>query len=115
MDELVTVRQVGTGYEITPTPGFEATSSLLVAAGISMIKDVPPERVTPTLSRFVDPDALDALVEHSPSDEIAVRFSGWGYRVCVTGDGTVTFQPEPRKEPAIQDTMEPMVNTNTRP
>lgn len=56
----------------------------------------------PPLYEVVDPDALQAFVESSGDDALAVEFLYQGYEVRVTSDGDVEVDGVPRRS-SLQD------------
>lgn len=59
---------------------------------VADVADVDPLAVEPPLYDVVDPDALEALVDHSPDGDTfagQVAFTHAGCRVRVHGDGRI--------------------------
>ena len=63
------------------------TPSVRVVETVADREKTSPLTLSPPLTEFVNPDALDALFERSTG---TVTFDAWGYRITVEADGTVT-------------------------
>ncbi|NHX37723.1 MULTISPECIES: HalOD1 output domain-containing protein [Halolamina] len=75
---------------MTPTTPRPATRVVDVIAERT---GVDPGDLTPPLSTVVDPDALNAIVDHADTaDGVAVRFEYGDDEVVVRGDGRVEIQ-----------------------
>lgn len=76
--------------------------SRAVLEAVADAEGVPPEELRPPtcdpLHTAIDPEALDALfaeqVSGTPRMSGTVSFHYCGYRVTVTGDGTVTLEED---------------------
>ncbi len=82
-----------TGFD----PSEEAASAAVVRA-LAAVEGRPPLDVHPTLAESVDPDALDALLEHGRGTVTRVAFTHAGYAVEVAADGRVVIS-EPDATP----------------
>ncbi|MFD1515371.1 HalOD1 output domain-containing protein [Halomarina rubra] len=70
---------------------MNSTSALIpistrVVERVAERENTSPLSLSPPLTEFVDPDALDALFEHAAG---TVAFEAWGHCITVSGDGTV--------------------------
>lgn len=63
------------------------TPSVRVVETVADREQTSPLTLSPPLTEFVNPDALDALFERTDG---AVTFDAWGYRITVDANGTVT-------------------------
>jgi hypothetical protein len=105
MTELVTVKERGDRYEVTPADR-EIEPSTAVVAGIEQLEAKESHELTPPLAAYVDPGALDAVIDGLADGMGSVEFTAWGYHVRVEPDLGVTLDPGrtsrrlPRNEPA---------------
>ena len=65
------------------------TPSVRVVETVADHEQTSPLTLSPPLTEFVNPDALDSLFETSSG---TVTFDAWGYRITVDADGTVTTE-----------------------
>lgn len=74
-----------------PTATASDEPSVAVAVAVAARERVDPVELTPPLHDVVDPDALDALfADRDARDQaVSVAFDYCGYRVEISGDGTV--------------------------
>lgn len=93
MNELVTVTKRDDRYESAPADGCDVEPSTVVVAGIAQIEVRESHELEPPLAEFVDPGALDAIVDGFADDHASVQFTAWGYHVTVGADLTVSIRP----------------------
>ena len=79
--------RLDTGSKPLPD-GTEKSLSFAVIESVSDVTGKPPEQL-PSLTRFVDPDALDALFT-TPESSGRLTFEYAGHSVTVFSDRTVT-------------------------
>lgn len=79
------------------TPEFNGLSAAVVEA-VARAEGVDPTALEEPLYEVVDPDALDDLtaVGHgdSPTSQVRIYFTYYGYEVEVRGDGEVVLERE---------------------
>lgn len=80
--------------------GQDERASTAVVLAISDAAQADPMELSPPLHGFVDPDALDALVEGGVR---RVAFDAYGYRVVVEEDVVEIRRPVPGPAPATND------------
>lgn len=106
MNELVTVTKRDGRVEVTPVNGCDIEPSLIVVAGIAEIEGLDGNELRPPLADYVDPGALDALIDGLDDGLGSVQFTAWGYHITVGADLGVSIRPGatetrvPRSEPA---------------
>jgi hypothetical protein len=89
-------RQAGPGPTRVRWTGPEGPSWAVVEA-VATVLNCEPTAIPP-LGGFLDPEALDRLVERASSvtgESIRVSFVYAGVEVTVDGDGTVEARPHP--------------------
>lgn len=81
--------------EVSPTESTPVSESLIEA--VADEKDVDPMELTTPLYSVIDPDALDRIVDSTPSQdpmEVRVTFQYSDCEVTVYGDGHVSVIEE---------------------
>jgi hypothetical protein len=64
--------------------------SVRVVEVVAEAEGVDPLSLSPPLAAYVDPDALDTLLDGATG---SISFEAWDYRVTVTDGGSVTLSP----------------------
>jgi len=92
MNELVTVTKHDGTYEVIPAD-CEIEASTAVVAGIERIEARDGHELTPPLAEYVDPGALDAVMDGLADGMGCVQFTAWGYHVTVEPGLVITLKP----------------------
>lgn len=82
-----------TVVEYTPDDGTR--TSIAIVRAIAAIENVDPTDLEFTLYDYVNPEALDLLVDHEGAGNADVRFTMNGYRVRVRDTGEIVVR-EPK-------------------
>ncbi|WP_049926553.1 HalOD1 output domain-containing protein [Halopiger goleimassiliensis] len=90
--------RAGTYHVWCDEADYEPVSLALLVA-VSSIRGVEPEELEP-LSERIDPDALNALIDHWRADrphsvEGSISFSFADCTVTISADGEIVIDPEP--------------------
>lgn len=92
MNELVTVTEHDGKYEVVPAD-CEIKSSTAVVAGIGQLEGRDGQELTPPLAEYVDPGALDRMIDGLAAGAGGVQFTAWGYHVTIEPGQMITLEP----------------------
>jgi len=74
-----------------------------IVTEVARIESVDPVDLSEPVFRFVDPDALDALVASARADtDLSVTFEAWGHEIGIDGDGTIRIDGEIQARSAFE-------------
>lgn len=73
-----------------------------IVTAVARVESVDPVDLSEPVFRFVDPDALDALVASAPADtDLSVTFEAWDHEIEIDGDGTIRIDGEVQSRSAF--------------